>query len=294
MTISAKIKNTTCKVLLGISTDSYDCDGKTTATSDLASQPLLEIEKALASFQGTVQQIPPMFSAKKIDGKKLYELARTGIEIERKPVTVTSKPLFLTTPTLTLSLNISCSKGTYVRSIAHDLGLLLGCGAHLSELRRLRSGSFHVKDSINGAFFMIIDNSCTDIPPLSAPIALTIGTFDGVHLGHQYLFQELKKRGTAVVLTFSNHPAEVLHPEHATSLDRHPRPKTLLASKTTASISSSFFLSPQTSLPSLRHLSSNKFVNIFPFPISFLEKALPYGHNAQGTENNIRALATRT
>ena len=138
-----------CKMLLGISTDSYDCDGQTTSTSTLI-PTLSDIEKALASFQGTLQQIPPMFSAKKVDGKKLYELARRGVEIERKAVPITIKTTLLDYTYPYLSLNISCSKGTYVRSIAHDLGQLLGCGAHLSELRRLRSGSFHIKDSING------------------------------------------------------------------------------------------------------------------------------------------------
>lgn len=138
-----------CKVLLGVSTDSYDCDGQTTATSTLI-PTLAEIEIALASFQGTLLQIPPMFSAKKINGKKLYELARRGIEIERQPVSVTIKTTLLNYTYPYLSLNVSCTKGTYVRSIAHDLGNLLGCGAHLSELRRLRSGTFHIKDSING------------------------------------------------------------------------------------------------------------------------------------------------
>jgi tRNA pseudouridine55 synthase len=93
-----------------------------------------------------------MFSAKKIDGKKLYELARRGIEIERKPVSVTMTTTLLSYAYPYLCLNVACSKGTYVRTIAHDLGNLLGCGAHLSELRRLRSGTFHVKDSINGVF----------------------------------------------------------------------------------------------------------------------------------------------
>ena len=138
-----------CKLLLGTSTDSYDCDGQTTATSTLI-PTLSEIEKALSSFQGTIQQIPTMFSAKKVDGKKLYELARKGIEIERKPVEVTLKTTLLDYAYPYLSLNVACSKGTYVRSIAHDRGNLLGCGAHLSELRRLRSGNFHIKDSING------------------------------------------------------------------------------------------------------------------------------------------------
>jgi len=142
-------KEYVCKLYLGITTDSYDCDGKTTATSPLI-PTLADIEKALLSFQGTVMQTPPMFSAKKIEGKKLYELARKGIEIERKPALVTLKTTLLDYAYPYLSLNVFCSKGTYVRSIAHDLGNLLGCGAHLCQLRRIRSGNFHIKDSING------------------------------------------------------------------------------------------------------------------------------------------------
>ncbi|HEX4839207.1 MAG TPA: tRNA pseudouridine(55) synthase TruB [Rhabdochlamydiaceae bacterium] len=142
-------KEYVCKLHLGITTNSYDCDGKTTATSPLI-PTLADIEKALLSFQGPVMQTPPMFSAKKIEGKKLYELARKGIEIERKPALVTLKTTLLDYAYPYLSLNVSCSKGTYVRSIAHDLGNLLGCGAHLCQLRRIRSGNFHIKDSING------------------------------------------------------------------------------------------------------------------------------------------------
>lgn len=143
-------KEYTCKLLLGRSTDSYDCDGKITSTSDLI-PTFSAIETALSSFQGTVLQTPPMFSAKKVGGKKLYELARRGIEIERSPVTVQLKTTLVSYTYPYLSLHIACSKGTYIRTIAHDLGILLGCGAHLCELRRLRSGAFHIKDSINGA-----------------------------------------------------------------------------------------------------------------------------------------------
>jgi len=138
-----------CQIRLGITTDSYDCDGKEISTSPLI-PTLSQIEDALLSFQGTVLQTPPMFSAKKIGGKKLYELARRGIEIERKPASVTIQTKLLDYTYPFLSLNVVCSKGTYVRSIAYDLGLLLGCGGHLSQLRRLRSGTHHVKDSING------------------------------------------------------------------------------------------------------------------------------------------------
>jgi tRNA pseudouridine55 synthase len=135
-------------VRLGISTDSYDCDGQETGKSDLV--PSFEdVEQALLQFQGTIQQIPPMFSAKKIGGKKLYDLARKGIEIERQPVSLTVKTQLLAYNYPNLQLRISCSKGTYIRSIAHDLGKLLGCGAHLTSLTRLRSGPFLLKDCID-------------------------------------------------------------------------------------------------------------------------------------------------
>ena len=87
-------KEYVCKLHLGITTDSYDCDGKTTATSPLI-PTLADIEKALLSFQGEIQQTPPMFSAKKVDGKKLYELARKGITIERKAAAVKVTSEFL-------------------------------------------------------------------------------------------------------------------------------------------------------------------------------------------------------
>ena len=139
-----------CTVRLGITTDTYDCEGTITQTSALEPS-LSEIEKALLQFNGTISQIPPMFSAKKVQGKKLYELARKGISIERQPVSVTLKTTLLSYDYPHLKLHITCSKGTYIRSLAYDLGQLLGCGAHLLDLRRLRSGSFSIREAINGA-----------------------------------------------------------------------------------------------------------------------------------------------
>jgi tRNA pseudouridine55 synthase len=135
------------KLLLGISTDSFDCDGKETSRSDRI-PTLAEIERAIALFQGEILQTPPMFSAKKVQGKKLYELARKGIVIERAACPVKVHTEFLSYNYPTLELQIRCSKGTYIRSIAHDLGSHLGCGAHLTELRRLRSGGFSVEHAV--------------------------------------------------------------------------------------------------------------------------------------------------
>lgn len=137
------------EVSLGVSTDTFDCDGKVVARSKKI--PTFEnIKKALVDFQGEIEQIPPMFSAKKVGGKKLYELARKGEEIERSPAKVHIKTTLLDYAYPTLSLKITCSKGTYIRSIAHDLGNRLGCGAHLSQLQRTRSGNFTIDECLDG------------------------------------------------------------------------------------------------------------------------------------------------
>lgn len=134
------------KVCLGKTTDSYDIDGKVTKTSD--KKPTLEeLQKALEQFQGQQEQIPPMFSAKKVQGKKLYELARKGIEIQREPKLVEIEVELLSFRYPHLELYVRCSSGTYIRSLAHDLGEVLGCGAHLEELKRTRIGNFSVEDA---------------------------------------------------------------------------------------------------------------------------------------------------
>lgn len=133
---------------LGIATDSFDCDGQITAES--AHIPsLAEVQEVLKTFQGTVMQTPPMFSAKKIQGKKLYELARKGLSIERAPVQITLDTELLSYDYPLLRIRVACSKGTYIRSLADDIGTKLGCGAHLTELTRLRSGPFRLENCID-------------------------------------------------------------------------------------------------------------------------------------------------
>ncbi len=132
---------------LGIATDTYDIEGQITFRSTAV--PLLsEIEQILASFQGKISQLPPMFSAKKVQGKKLYDLARKGITIERQPVLVEVQIQLTCYQYPMLELEVSCSKGTYIRSLAHDIGQALGCGAHLFELTRIRSGPFLLEQCI--------------------------------------------------------------------------------------------------------------------------------------------------
>ena len=134
---------------LGVSTDSYDCDGNILSRSDIVPS-FDEINSVIKTFQGSISQYPPMFSAKKVNGKKLYELAREGITIERKPCQVTVAIDVLEYNYPLLKIKVACSKGTYIRSLAHDIGNSLGCGAHLVELTRLKSGKFLLEDCLNG------------------------------------------------------------------------------------------------------------------------------------------------
>ena len=148
-------------VSFGMSTDTYDCDGKAVARSKKV-PTLEEIQEVLLKFQGEIEQIPPMYSAKKIQGKKLYELARKGETVERAPAKVTLSTELLSYSYPNLSLRVACSKGTYIRSIAHEIGQLLGCGAHLSQLNRTRSGAFRLEECMDG---MLLDLSDFDITP---------------------------------------------------------------------------------------------------------------------------------
>ncbi len=142
-------KEYVAQVHLGIVTDTYDCEGQILSRSEKV--PSIEdIQQALTFFQGEIEQIPPMFSAKKKQGKKLYELARQGIEIEREPVKINVQTELLSFTYPYLELRVKCSKGTYIRSLAYDLGQKLGCGAHLSNLTRTRSGNFLLENCIDG------------------------------------------------------------------------------------------------------------------------------------------------
>jgi tRNA pseudouridine55 synthase len=132
---------------LGIATDSHDIEGAVTSTSPIVPK-FADIEAILPSFQGDILQTPPMFSAKKVQGKKLYELARKGISIERQPVNVHVQITILSYNYPELKIHVACSKGTYIRSLAHDIGNALGTFAHLSALRRTRSGDFKLEDAI--------------------------------------------------------------------------------------------------------------------------------------------------
>ncbi len=135
----------TASIRLGIETDTYDADGQITATADASALTRSEVETALAHFQGEIDQIPPMVSALQQGGRRLYDLARQGIEVERAPRRVTLNIHLLDLNLPDLRLRVECSPGTYIRSLAHDLGAALGVGAHLTALRRKASGARRVR-----------------------------------------------------------------------------------------------------------------------------------------------------
>lgn len=136
------------QVTLGATTSTYDAAGEVLSQSDPGHITLEELEGSLRQFVGEIQQIPPMYSAVKIKGKKLYELARAGKTVERDPRKVTVHSIdLLSWERPVLELEIHCGPGAYIRALAHDLGEALGVGAYLSSLRRVASGNFHISES---------------------------------------------------------------------------------------------------------------------------------------------------
>ena len=137
-------------VRFGIATNTDDAEGETVVTSDLRPTDA-EVTAALPAFVGDIEQVPPRFSAVKIDGQRAYALARAGEEVE-----IAARPLFVESLVLTArpdadsaELELVCGKGGYVRSIARDLGAALGCHAHVTSLRRLWSGPFSLEDAVD-------------------------------------------------------------------------------------------------------------------------------------------------
>ncbi len=133
----------------GVTTDSYDTDGRITAMRPVPELTLDVLNREAGAFVGDLQQIPPMVSAIKKGGVPLYKLARQGVEVERAPRLIHIYQFkFDHCSPPDASFRVKCTKGTYVRSLAHDLGEKLGCGAHLKNLRRTISGQLNVQDAV--------------------------------------------------------------------------------------------------------------------------------------------------
>ena len=165
-------------VHLGIVTTTGDTEGEAVETRDV-DVTLEQIEAALARFRGPIEQVPPMYSALKRDGKALYEYAREGITLEReaRPVTIHALSLVEYAAPF-LKIRVTCSKGTYVRVLGEDIGAALGCGAHLNALRRIEVGALDVTGMIT------LDALLAHPDPLSLlrPVDALLSTFPSVEL----------------------------------------------------------------------------------------------------------------
>lgn len=138
------------EVELGVSTATYDALGEVTARADASGVTQADVAAAAARFAGEIWQVPPMFSALKRDGKRLYDLARAGVEVEREARQVSAQEVVLedwTPPVATI--RVICGRGFYMRSLAHDLGQALGCGGSLRALTRLRCAAFGIEDAVS-------------------------------------------------------------------------------------------------------------------------------------------------
>lgn len=176
---------------LGEVTDTYDIEGKVIRQCDV-NVTAEEVMEAIYSFKGNIKQVPPMYSALKVNGKKLYELAREGIEIEREARSITIhdiKVLEINLPYVKMEVN--CSKGTYIRSLCYDIGEKLGCGAMMSALERTATGRFTKENSINIEslnkeniydYIIPIENAFLNYPKIVADIKFKTLLLNGVIL----------------------------------------------------------------------------------------------------------------
>lgn len=144
------VKRYRATIRLGVETNTYDIDGEVAYERDTSNIDLDAIRQALSRFSGVIEQVPPMFSALKKDGKRLYQMARSGIEVEREARKVRVMSIDVrdwSHPDLTL--DVTCGRGFYMRSLAHDLGAALGCGGHLKELTRTQNSAFCIDRALS-------------------------------------------------------------------------------------------------------------------------------------------------
>ena len=161
-------------IRLGVMTDTGDAEGVVLETKPVPSLKKEQIHACLQHFTGEIEQVPPMYSALKHNGKKLYELAREGITVDRKARCITLYELKLIDfANEQLKLEVFCSKGTYIRSLAEDIGHYFGCGGTVTELRRLQAGQFQLAEAFTIEQFtaMTIDELHGHFIPVDAPLA---------------------------------------------------------------------------------------------------------------------------
>ena len=170
------------RIRLGVSTETGDADGEVIAQVDATAITQTQVSDALETFVGEIEQIPSMYSALKHQGQPLYKLARQGIEVERAPRTVTIYSAeLLQFAEAYIELRVHCSKGTYIRSLAEDLGAALGCGGHVSALRRLAAGPYAEAQAVTLEQVSEIGDA-QEMDALLLPVASAVGSWPSVRL----------------------------------------------------------------------------------------------------------------
>ncbi len=186
-----------CEMTLGAVTDTQDVWGEVLASSPVEEITEQEIREAVMDFIGEIEQIPPMYSALKVNGKKLYELAREGVTVDRKPrmrhiysieiIRIEGEKVWM---------DVECAKGTYIRTLCHDIGQKLGCGAHMSFLLRTATGIFNLENGITletlqafkahpervGTHMLTVDEALAELPEASVPKDLFAKLQNGVRI----------------------------------------------------------------------------------------------------------------
>lgn len=196
-------------VQFGASTNTFDLDGEKTSVSD-KKVTKSEVEEGLKAFQGEISQLPPIFSAIKVKGKKLYEYARKGEEVDIQPRKVVIENIELKAfdeENQQAQILIKCSKGTYIRSIANDLGQNLGCGGYLVKLIRTQAGSFRVENSVQLDGIEVEKNLVNPLAVLSLPkIAVSDEDLARIKNGMpiEFLSREDVKFGNFVILVYND------------------------------------------------------------------------------------------
>ena len=198
--VGSCVKEYTAGMLLGTETDTEDISGKVLKTYEGELPSEAEVREAVMSFVGEYDQLTPMYSARKVNGRKLYQYARAGIEVERKTKHVEIYGITIDEINLPhVTFTVRCSQGTYVRSLCRDIGEKLGCGACMDKLTRNQVGRFVLNDAVRIAEVENLEQAggIDAWLSISAPTAVSIGKFDGTHIGHQALFRELRKKAEA-------------------------------------------------------------------------------------------------
>lgn len=175
--IMSETKIYVAEMKLGIVTESYDREGKILETN-LVNATEEQIKEAVYSFIGEIEQIPPMHSALKVNGQRLYELARKGIEIERKSRLINIFDIKILSIDLPfVIMEVTCSKGTYIRSLCYDIGRKLNCGATMWNLQRKASGSFNIEDSIG------LDKlDCNNLEQYLVPVEKALNQYEKLYI----------------------------------------------------------------------------------------------------------------